>query len=1013
MFAPDPWVAWQEARSRGRDPTLPARPSTFPKSLMNADRWTELKKLFAEALALEGAARDAFVAEVEARTPGLGTELADLLAADEETENLLDGDPGALFGSDWAAADGEWASDSDTDGEGDSRIGSRIGAWSVAARLGAGGMGVVYRAERADGAFDQSVALKVLRRGMDTESILARFRAERQILAGLEHPNIARLVDGGMTDDGLPWFSMEYVAGTHLTRFCDTRRLPVDERLSLFETVCSAVQHAQERLVVHRDLKPSNVLVTDDGEVKLLDFGIARVLSDGGSGQTTVAGGPRALTVAYAAPEQITGGTITTATDVYSLGTILYELLTGIRPRDSGPDGIVKRPSELVTHTEETVSAARAAQPDRLRRRLAGDLDNICLKALREDPARRYATAGELLEDLRRHREGRPVTARPDTFGYRASRFISRNRTAVFGAAAALLLVLMTAAGYTVRLAEERDRAQAAATEAEEVTDFLVGLFEMSDPSESLGRAITARDLLESGAARVDTELSGQPDVQASLYSTIGLVNRNLGLYEDARPLLTRALEMRQAALGSDHPEVAESLAELAWLELRTDGYARADSLQRLAVEMWERLEGESSEEYASALVALGGIALEEGRLQEADTILNGALALQNELFEGDHVDIAETLHSIGAVHFYLRDYEPAEEYFRESLEMRRRLHDPMHPGVIRAYDDWGDALANTGRADEAEEVAREVLEMREALYGPDHPEVAHTLHNLGATLQFQRRYDEAISVFEEALRRYEASVGLMHTGPAGVYGNLGRTYRLLGRLEEAEVAARTSLEIRDSLFGPDSQRNLQGISILANTHADLGRFEEALAGYARIQAILDANGEYDPTNYSNIALTYQDMGDTLAVLETHRRSVVAAREAYADDALGPISAMIAQGRAQAWAGRWDEAAETFRGVYEVRQRELPDDSWFVFSSLSLYGWALMGTQQWRDAEEALLGAWEGLRAADPTGYESAIALRTQEAAQRLAHFYDIAGDAEEQARWQAELDRLMAEAGG
>ncbi|MEQ9568607.1 MAG: serine/threonine-protein kinase, partial [Longimicrobiales bacterium] len=504
---------------------------------MNRKRWAALKTLFERALELDGSERDAFLDDLASNDPGLHADLQRLLTADAEERQVVDADPGLLRDA------------ADDDPGPDPRVGSRIGPWQVEDRIGEGGMGVVYRAERADGAFEQSVALKVLRRGMDTEGILARFRSERQILAGLEHPNIARLVDGGMTDDGLPWFTLEYVRGEHLTEYCDAHRLPVDARLDLFETVCAAVQYAQERLVVHRDLKPSNVLVSDDGTVKLLDFGIARVLSDGGSGQTTVVGAPRALTLAYAAPEQIDGGAITTATDVYALGTMLYELLTGFRPRDFAEGGDPKRPSDLPTRTQHTLAAARGAEPERLRRRLRGDLDTICMKALQDDPARRYATAGELLDDLRRHRTGRPVQARPDTFAYRASRFVRRNRAAVAGTGVAALLVLATAATYTVRLAAERDRARLAATEAQEVTAFLEGLFEVSDPSESMGRSLTAAEVLETGRRRLDLELRDQPRIRAALLATVGRVYTNLGLWSEARPLLDEALDIRSEQL--------------------------------------------------------------------------------------------------------------------------------------------------------------------------------------------------------------------------------------------------------------------------------------------------------------------------------------------------------------------------------------------------------------------------------------------------------------------------------
>ncbi|MBT8402231.1 MAG: serine/threonine protein kinase, partial [Gemmatimonadetes bacterium] len=361
---------------------------------MNRERWATLKSLFETVLELEGPERDDFLADLAEADSDLHAELLALLAADATEDSAVDRDPGQLLdGLDEAVEVEGGVTDR---GDTDAHLGSRIGPWRVDARIGEGGMGVVYRARRADGAFDQSVALKVLRRGMDTEGILARFRSERQILASLEHPNIARLVDGGMTDAGLPWFTLEYVQGRHLTAYCDEQRLSVDARLRLFETVCAAVQYAQERLVVHRDLKPSNVLVADDGTVKLLDFGIARVLSESGAdatGITTVVGAPRALTLAYAAPEQIEGGTITTATDVYALGTILYELLTGRRPfAGDTPIDVLKNVVEAVfLPPRGLVSSVPRA------------LEAICLRAMEVEPDRRYATAAELADDLERY----------------------------------------------------------------------------------------------------------------------------------------------------------------------------------------------------------------------------------------------------------------------------------------------------------------------------------------------------------------------------------------------------------------------------------------------------------------------------------------------------------------------------------------------------------------------------------------------------------------------------------
>ncbi|MBT8403962.1 MAG: tetratricopeptide repeat protein, partial [Gemmatimonadetes bacterium] len=686
---------------------------------------------------------------------------------------------------------------------------------------------------------------------------------------------------------------------------------------------------------------------------------------------------------------------------------ILYELLTGFRPRDLVEDGAPRRPSDLITRTEHTVSEARSAEPARLRRRLAGDLDTICLKALRKDPARRYATAGELLDDVRRHREGRPVRARPDTFGYRASRFVRRNRAGVVGTAGAALLVIATAGVYTARLAEERDRAQLAAAEAQEVTEFLEELFEVSDPSESLGRTITAAEVLESGRERLEFELEDQPRVQAALLATIGRVYRNLSLWDEARGPLTRALEIRTAELGPDHPDIAESLRDLADLESRTDGHARADTLYRRALEMGLRLEGADSERHALDVAGLGAVALEAGRLDEADSLLRRALDMQRATHDGDHEDIARTLHTLAAVGYYERDFQAAEPLFRESYEMFSRLHPEGHPAVVRGYDDWGNALASMGEAEEGERVAREVIEMWEELHGPNHPDVALAFHSLGATLQYQGRYDEAIPVYEEGLARLEASVGLDNARAAAIYGNMARTYRLMGRLDDAEAAMLTSIAIDERVFGPDSERLLVPLSMLGNLRADQGRYEEAIAVYERGQRLTEALGEYDRVNYENRALTYRDMGDTTRMMEMYEASVEAVQRIVPDQPLEHVVPMITLGQAQANLGQWDDAAATLGDVYRIRRAELPEDSWFVWNALSLSGWAVLGTDGWRDAEALLLEAYEGLIASDRSAQADVIDLRTRETVERLTWFYEMAENEEERARWQAVFDEM------
>jgi serine/threonine-protein kinase len=541
------------------------------------DWWKRVNELLNAALERAPEARKAFLDDAcddEAIRDEVELLLAEMDAADDS--GFLDQPVGAHAG-----ALAQEAFDLDSDSSAPPWEGRRIGPFEVVRELGRGGMGAVYLAERVDGEFEQQVALKVIKRGMDTDHVLQRFYNERQILAQLEHPNIARLHDGGMTEDGLPYFVMEYVDGEPITEYCNAGRLSVDDRLDLFVQVCDAVQYAHQNLIVHRDLKPSNILVTDDGTVKLLDFGIAKLLSKEDRVPITQTG-MRVLTPRYAAPEQVRGGVVTTATDVYALGLVLYELLTGHRPYridrhvQSEIERVVcevepVRPSTAVrsvqeverpdgrtdTITPETVSAARSSRAARLRRRLRGDLDTIVLMALRKEPERRYPSAEALREDVRRHRSGQTVTAQPDTLAYRAKKFVGRHRWGV-GTTVLIVFILM---GFTFQVMQERDRAQTEAEKAEQVTEFLISLFDASNPYAAAESPEDMRvaDLLDAAEQELQAESPRNPLVQATLFHTLGRVNNRLSRYEKADSFLTRAHTVRHRLLPEDHPDLYHS----------------------------------------------------------------------------------------------------------------------------------------------------------------------------------------------------------------------------------------------------------------------------------------------------------------------------------------------------------------------------------------------------------------------------------------------------------------------
>ncbi|HEX6185320.1 MAG TPA: serine/threonine-protein kinase, partial [Pyrinomonadaceae bacterium] len=573
--------------------------------------------------------------------------------------------------------------------EGDSAVGGvvgrRVGAYRVTGVIGQGGMAEVYRAVRDDDQFRKEVAVKVVRRGMVSEFTLARFRHERQILASLEHPNIARLLDGGATEDGLPYFVMECVEGRPITEYCEAGGLSTRRRLKLFRRVCAAVSYAHRNLIVHRDLKPSNVLVTGDGVPKLLDFGIAKLLAPESSPTAvTVARtmtAVRLMTPEYASPEQVRGETVTTAADVYSLGALLFELLTGERAHKLA-DRSLAEIERVICETEaerpSAVVSRRAGVPFRLRRELAGDLDNIVLTALRKEPDRRYRSAEQLSEDVRRYLEGRPVTARQDTLGYRAGKFVRRHKASVAAAVAVFVLLVGFAAAMSVqaaRIARERDRANA-------VTGFLVELFEVSDPGEARGNAITARELLDRGAVKIKDELRDQPEGQAALMDTMGSVYRKLGLYDSALPLAEEALRIRRQVHDERHADVAASLYNLATVHHAKGDYKAAEPLYREALAARRALFGAEHAETAASLNGLGLFLKDKGEYAEAEALLREALAARRSLFGGEHASVAETLNELGVLLKNRGDFRTAETLYREALAMRRRTLGDDHPAV-------------------------------------------------------------------------------------------------------------------------------------------------------------------------------------------------------------------------------------------------------------------------------------------------------------------------------------------
>ncbi len=677
----------------------------------------------------------------------------------------------------------------------DAMVGQDIGPYRLEEQIAAGGMGVVYLARRADEEYEKRVAIKLIKRGMDSEQILRRFRQERQTLAHLDHVHIASLLDGGATADGRPYLVMEYIDGVRIDEYCDQRRLSITQRLLLFESVCSAVHYAHQNLVIHRDLKPANILVTRDGEPKLLDFGVAKVLRDerAGAVRTMTAAESRLLTPEYASPEQVLGHAMTTVSDVYSLGVILYELLAGRRPYDlrrCGPGEIERtvcvadheRPSTAGTRTgepfsqsgeesqrsdPEAISSLRGLTSEGLRRRLRGDLDNIVMMAMRKDPHRRYASVEQFAEDLRRYREGRPVLAQRDTIRYRTAKFLRRNRVGVAAAALVVLSLLVAVVGISweaqatrtqrdaaranlfwaegaERLAaEEARRAKAEAETSKQALEFLKQVFRNPDPVTNKAAAVSAREILDRGAARLQDELRDQPAIRATLLDNIGWSYLNLGFPHRAGELLEEALNLRLELFGENHLEVAESLNSLGELARRKGSFDESVDLQRRVLRIHRLLIRKDDQRLARSLSNLALTLVQAGQHTEAEPLLEEALAMArragaSELRGPWREAKSVLLNNLGGLRFESGRYAEAASLFREAIEIRREHLGDRHPVLANAVHNLGKTLLRLGRRDEALSLLLDSLAMRRELLDDRHPSVAISLYWL-ATLEYER----------------------------------------------------------------------------------------------------------------------------------------------------------------------------------------------------------------------------------------------------------------------------------
>jgi serine/threonine-protein kinase len=818
-------------------------------------RFARLEAHFDRVLQLPAADREALLAEVADESPSLAGDLRALLSAHARTDSLVS----PLHGE--RVAEAFWT-------------GTRLGAYEIGARIGAGGMGAVYEAVRADDQYRQRVAVKFLHRVADREQAARRFRAERQFLALLQHPAVAALLDGGVTPDGQPYFVMEFIDGEPITHWCDARSLPIANRLARFRDVCLAVRAAHQKLVVHRDLKPGNILVTTDGHVKLLDFGIAKWLGDDAAAEAhdsalTMAGA-RVYTPDYAAPEQVRGEPVDTTADVYALGVLLFELLTGRRPFALA--GLSPAEQERVVSEQPAPKPSSVLAPDRhdamglrtaaaARRAIEGDLDAIVLTALRKEPGRRYPSVDRLLEDVTRHLDGRPVTARPDGAGYRLVKFVRRRRLET----AAGLVAVLSLVGGTAAAMRQSARATDAATRASAVTTFLTNTLGAARP-DAFGRDIMMRDVLDSAVVRADsTALPAM--VEGAIRDVLGGSFLALGEYDKAAAQYEHAVAAWLGAGPAMDSARAVSLKQLATVHWSAGDNAAADSMLRAAIPLYDRHFADDPKARSAILDLRGQVIANDGRLAEALPLMLESLDIFRREFPEQPGEAASTYVSAGVITSNLGDHAGADTFILAGLAAARRAYGTVHPMVASALTARATVLERLGQLDSAGAMYREVIAVREQLLGPTHPDLAFTMTNYADHLRRRGLLVESTAWSRRVVSWRGASLDDSHLALAGSMLQLGLALAAMDSLGVAERWLREAYRLRAAVVPAGHWLLASTNSALGEVLTRAGRYAEAerllVPAEARLTAALGATTEPVQDVWARLEQLYRAQGRT------------------------------------------------------------------------------------------------------------------------------------------------------
>ncbi|MGB7266090.1 MAG: serine/threonine-protein kinase [Terracidiphilus sp.] len=678
-----------------------------------------------------------------------------------------------------------------------------IGPYKLIRKIGEGGMGQVWLAEQFQ-PIRRQVALKLIRSGAFDDALLHRFQAERQSLALMDHPAIAKVLDAGATPDGQPYFVMEYVPGEPITAYCDHKKLSIRERVELFIKVCDGVQHAHQKAIIHRDLKPANILVVEvDGKPapRIIDFGLAKAAEPFVAGESLFTGAwGIAGTPGYISPEQTAGLDIDTRTDVYSLGVILYELLTGSLPFDTEKwrkqplDEVLRqlreqdppRPSTRLA-SEKNLSAAsaplRSTDPKQLRGLLHGDLDSITMKALEKNRGRRYGTPSELAADITRHLDHEPILARPANVGYRARKYVRRHRVSV--GVAAVLVVLLAAFAIVEaiqlrRITRERDRAS-------RITDFMTNMFKVSDPGQARGNQVTAREILDKASSQIESGLASDPELQAQMMMVMGLTYENLGLYDRAESLYDKAATIRLQRLGPNNDDTLKSQAALGWDIFRRGRYHDSETLLRQVLAIRMSRYGAKNPDTLAVMSYLGVDLMEEGRSAEAATLERQVLDARRRALGDSNTETLSAMNHLGLALQGEGKWPEAESLDRQQLAIFRRTEGNDSPHALMASENLGIILYREGRFAEAEAMVRETLAVKRRILGPDHPETVRTMNTLAAVLTDEGKLEEAQAFAEQVRSARIRLLGPNHPLTFSAMSNLAEILTRRGNYARAE----------------------------------------------------------------------------------------------------------------------------------------------------------------------------------------------------------------------------------